>query len=222
MSKRRSQQRGRSKAASVSLRKTFPWAAVLGSTALGVALVAVLAYAVLNAGSAAPNPLSDADNSVPGVVVADTPPSQGHKPGPLKYDQTPSWGGEHNGTWMTCQGNVYDAEVPEENAAHSMEHGAVWVSYRPDLPKDQVTELRDLVEGTDYRLMSPFPGQKASISIQAWGRQLTADSADDPALKKFAQEFTNGPQTPEKGATCSGGVQTTGISDPTDAAPAMS
>lgn len=217
MSKRDTRTRTRGRATPVQVRKSFPWGTVLGAGVLGVFLVAILGYAVVNAGTAAPNPLRDADEAVQGVTVADEAPSQGHKPGPLEYDMTPSWGGEHNGAWMNCTGTVYEAEVPEENATHSMEHGAVWVTYKPDLPDDDVAKLRELVEGTDYRMLSTFPGQEAPISIQAWGRQLTADSADDPGLATFAEQYTNGPQTPEKGATCSSNLQTSGISDPVDA-----
>lgn len=200
----------RARAASVTVGKPFPWGTVVGASALGLALFVVLGYAVLNAGSAAPNPLRDAEESVPGIEVAQESPAQEHRPGPLEYEQSPSWGGPHNGTWTTCTGQVYEDQVPEENAAHSMEHGAVWVSYRPDLPEDEVAALRGLVEGADYRLLSPFPGQKAPVSVQAWGRQLTVDSATDERLETFADEFTNGPQTPERGATCAGGTPATG------------
>lgn len=211
MSTRREKTRAeRARAASVAISKPFPWGTLLGATVLGVALVSVLAYAVLNAGSAAPNPLQDAEAAVPGLAVAQTAPEQGHEPGPLEYDRSPSWGGPHNGAWTTCTGQVYAEQVPEEHAAHSMEHGAVWVTYRPDLPPEQVEAVKELVEGTDYRFLSPFPAQEDPISIQAWGRQLTVDSASDERLETFADEFTNGPQTPERGATCAGGTPATG------------
>ena len=198
------------RAAAAAVQRPFPWGTVLGAGVLGTALVGVLAYAVVNAGAAAPNPLRDADEAVQGVEVASAAPEQAHEAGPLDYDRSPSWGGAHNGAWTTCTGQVYDEQVPEEHATHSMEHGAVWITYRPDLPEDQVGALRDLVEGTDYRLLSPFPGQQDPVSIQAWGRQLRVDSASDERLATFAEEFTNGPQTPERGATCAGGTPATG------------
>lgn len=193
-----------------ALRKQFPWVTVLGVSVLGSVLVGILGYAVVNAGSAAPNPLRDADAAVKGISVAATPPSQGHQQGSLTYDTTPSRGGAHNGVWMTCTGNIYTEQVPDENATHSMEHGAVWVTYSPDLPKEQVKTLAGFVQDTNYRLLSPYPGQDSPISVQAWGRQLKVDSAGDPRVKTFLDKFTNGPQTPEKGATCSGGTQATG------------
>ena len=193
-----------------TLDTSFPWGILVGATALAVALVSVLAYAVLNTGSAAPDQLRSAEGAVPGLEVAQTPPGQAHEPGALDYDRSPSWGGPHNPAWSTCTGQVYDEPVPEEHATHSLEHGAVWITYQPDLPTEQVQALEQLVEGADYRLLSPFPGQDDPISIQAWGRQLVVDDASDDRLQTFAEEFTNGPQTPERGATCASGTRATG------------
>ena len=43
------------------------------------------------------------------------------------------------------------------------------------------------------------------------GRQLGVESASDARLETFAEQFTNGPQTPERGATCAGGTTTIGM-----------
>lgn len=210
MSTRRQQEVSSPQRTSTTLDRSFPWGMLLGAAALSVALVSVLAYAVLNVGSAAPDQLGSADEAVPGLEVAPAAPGQAHEPGSLKYDRSPSWGGAHNSIWTTCTGQVYSEQVPEENATHSMEHGAVWVTYRPDLPTEQVKALEGLVEGVDYRIVSPFPGQDDPISIQAWGRQLVVEDAADERLASFAEEFTNGPQTPERGATCASGTMATG------------
>ena len=40
----------------------------------------------------------------------------------------------------------------------------------------------------------------------AWGRQLAQDSVDLPRLSAFVDTFAQGPQTPELGAPCTGGM----------------
>ena len=111
--------------------------------------------------------------------------AQDHVAGPQTYKISPPVGGAHNVRWQNCQGSVYDAPIPKEHAVHSMEHGAVWITYRPALPADQVKKLADRVEGKDYMLMSPYEGLDKNISLQAWGYQLKLDSADDSRIDEF-------------------------------------
>lgn len=123
-----------------------------------------------------------------------------HVQGEVAYDEMPPVGGRHNPVWAACNGNVYDEPVINEQAVHSLEHGAVWITYSPDLPKDQIELLKDKVRG--YTLMSPFPGQTSPIMLTAWGNQLALASVDDSRIDTFLRKFRQGAQTPEPGATC--------------------
>lgn len=133
-------------------------------------------------------------------------PIQGglHVNAPVTYAQSPPVGGEHYPVWQNC--GIYDRPIESEYAVHSMEHGAVWLTYRPDLPAAEVEQLRGLARGRSYTLLSPFPGLDAPIAASAWGYQLKADSAGDARLGQFIARFRQGPQTPEPGAACVGGV----------------
>lgn len=126
-----------------------------------------------------------------------------HTTDPVTYEQTPPVGGNHNPTWLNC--GVYSSPVPNENAVHSLEHGAVWVTYRPDLPADQVETLVDSLPDT-YMVVSPFEGLDSPVVASAWGKQLKLTGVDDPRLEEFVKEYRQGPQTPEPGASCTGGT----------------
>lgn len=132
--------------------------------------------------------------------------SRDHVEGTVAYARTPPVGGDHSPIWQNC--GFYAAPVQNENAVHSLEHGAVWVTYRPDLPGDQVDTLRLLAEEQTFVLVSPFPGLPAPVVASAWGVQLSLDSAGDTELDQFVRAFRQGPQTPEPGASCSGGTST--------------
>lgn len=132
-----------------------------------------------------------------------------HKPGSLKYQVNPSVGGDHNAAWQNCAGAVYDAPIASEHATHSLEHGAVWITYRPGLNADQVQLLADRVRGSDYTMMSPQPSQPTNVSLQAWGYQLAVDAPDDPRIDQFLST-ARANAGPEQGASCSGGITTTG------------
>ena len=122
--------------------------------------------------------------------------------GHVDYPQTPPVGGPHSPTWATCMGNVYTKPLHNENAVHSMEHGAVWVTYRPSLPAADVNVLASDIQGKPYTLLSPYPGLPHPVVATAWGLQLPLDSANDPRLVQFIDTYAHGPQTPEQGAPC--------------------
>ena len=130
-----------------------------------------------------------------------------HVDTPVDYPQDPPVGGPHSPVWQTCQ--FYDVPIVTEQGVHSMEHGAVWITFQPDLPADQVATLQTLAAGGQELLVSPYPGLTSPVVASAWGVQLPLDSADDPRLAQFAAFFQNGPQTPELDTPCAMGTTDT-------------
>ena len=80
--------------------------------------------------------------------------------------------------WQNC--GFYDSEVAPENATHSLEHGAVWIGYSPDLADDEVSEVEDIVSQNDYVLASPVEGMDAPVTLSAWGYQIARRERDRP------------------------------------------
>ncbi|MGW2640965.1 DUF3105 domain-containing protein [Streptomyces sp. NPDC001348] len=132
--------------------------------------------------------------------------SRTHVTTPVKYPMHPPVGGNHNPVWLNCNGDVYTSPVKDENAVHALEHGAVWVTYTAKAKKADVDALAAKVKQTPYSLMSPYENQAAPLVLSAWGHQLTVKSADDPAVNKFFATYVQGAQTPEPGASCTGGT----------------
>lgn len=132
--------------------------------------------------------------------------SADHVTGTVDYATSPPAGGDHNAVWQNC--GVYAEPVSNENAVHSLEHGAVWITYSPDLPTDQVTALTAKAQGQGYALVSPYEDISAPIVLSAWGAQLAVDEADDPRVDAFLAKYLQGEQTPEPGAPCYGGTGT--------------
>ncbi|WP_030249598.1 DUF3105 domain-containing protein [Streptomyces sp. NRRL S-455] len=124
----------------------------------------------------------------------------------VKYASQPPVGGDHNQAWMNCNGDVYTKEINNTNAVHSLEHGAVWVTYNAKAKKADVDALAAKVKKTPYTLMSPMDDQKDPIMLSAWGHQRTVTGADDPDVDKFFEKFVQGKQTPEPGAACTNGL----------------
>ncbi len=142
-----------------------------------------------------------------GVEEFDVGKSGQHTKENVDYQQDPPVGGEHNPIWQNA--SFYEEPVRKENAVHTLEHGGVWITYDPDLPKDQQEALREIVEGQDCLLASPYPGLDAPVVASAWGAQARLDGVDDPNLQRFIRSYRKGPQTPEPGAACTGGISDT-------------
>jgi Protein of unknown function (DUF3105) len=149
--------------------------------------------------------------------------SHDHVPGPVTYAVTPPVGGPHNAIWMNA--GVYTKPVPPERAVHNLEHGAVWITYNPDLPSSQVQQLVDFFNkqsmisepgGRSNRYVDVTPwtdnNLPSPIMISSWGYQLGVDSPGDPRLQQFVDTFrANKTYTPEYGSPVDGiGVQTGG------------
>jgi hypothetical protein len=126
--------------------------------------------------------------------------TRNHVDTPVEYPQTPPVGGDHNAVWQNCQ--YYDTSVPNERAVHSLEHGAVWVTYSPDTSQADRAVLKALAATGDHILVSQYAGLPSPIVASAWGKQLQLQSVNDPKLQQFVDFFQNGPQTPELGVTC--------------------
>jgi hypothetical protein len=132
--------------------------------------------------------------------------SRNHTNSPVHYAQTPPVGGDHNPVWQNC--GSYAQPLHNENAVHSLEHGAVWITYQPNLPKDQVDKLAGVGRGQSFVLVSPYPGLPAPVVASAWGVQEWFHTANDPKLNEFVSKYRQGPQTPEPGAACTNGTGT--------------
>ena len=151
--------------------------------------------------------------TAPAATVATVPPttvappegvesysvSPSHTNDPVVYPQTPPVGGPHALSWETCV--FRDRPVPSESAVHSLEHGAIWITYQPDVPAEQLAVLKRLADSRRDVLVSRWDvGLPAPFVATSWGRQMKLSSADDPRLLQFIRAFTG--QAPEPSAPC--------------------
>ncbi|MFL1903518.1 DUF3105 domain-containing protein [Streptomyces tauricus] len=141
-----------------------------------------------------------------GVKKWSTKLTQNHVTKDVDYPMEPPVGGDHNQVWMNCNGDVYEDAIKNENAVHSLEHGAVWVTYNSKASDADVKALAEKVKKTPYSLMSPVEDQKDPIMLSAWGHQRTVKGASDPDVGAFFETYVQGKQTPEPGAACTNGL----------------
>jgi Protein of unknown function (DUF3105) len=123
--------------------------------------------------------------------------------GPIEYDRKPPTNGDHAPLWQNC--GFYDEPIQDRYAVHSMDHGVVWITYRPDLPQQQLQTLRSY-GNENYVIVSPYPGQTAPVIATSWRVQLKLRSANDPRLERFVNQFKISGLSPLSGNRCILGV----------------
>lgn len=171
-----------------------------GAVIGGVAAIAIIVGVVVT--SATP-PVDPATIEIEGIETFDNLEAL-HVQTAVDYTMTPPAGGPHNPSWLNC--GVYEESVPAEYAVHSLEHGAVWVTYDPEQVQGaDLDALRSAMPRT-YMILSPFPGLEAPVVASAWGVQIALDGVDDPRLSDFIVKYRQSPDAPEPGALCSQAV----------------
>jgi hypothetical protein len=169
---------------------------IAGAIVGGVAVIAILVGIVVT--SATP-PIDPDTIEIEGLETFEGLEAL-HVQSAVEYDMTPPAGGPHNPTWLNC--GIYEEEVPAEYAVHSLEHGAVWVTYDPEqVSGGDLDALRSAMPRS-YMILSPFPGLEAPVVASAWGVQVALDGIDDPRLNEFIIKYRQSPDAPEPGALC--------------------
>jgi hypothetical protein len=216
--------------ASVVAQRTIPWVTIAAAFVV-VLLVAGIAIALVPKfqskaaadrfvpSAANPDPSTSIDGVVSKTYTAGVHVTAAQR---VNYDQSPPFGGPHDQIWATCNGVVYPNALRSENAVHSLEHGAVWITYNPDdLSTDQVTALAAKVENKPFLFMSPYPGLDQPVSLQGWGRQLKLTDPTDKRIGEFISAVRGNQSIyPEPGATCD--TTSPALFDPTNPPPADS
>lgn len=180
-----------------SAKKPIPWRKIMGYggiTAVIVLLIVMVVTGTLN------TPQGGIPEGSQVIAIGDPLHVEEDIYGP---DEVPA-GGAHAPIWQNC--GYYLQPIEAENAVHSLEHGAVWIAYSPDLPAAQVDILRGLSSSSGKVLVSPVTGLDDPVVATAWGYQLRLDNAEDPRLTQFIVEFARSLSAPEPGGACSGGV----------------
>ncbi|MGH3942533.1 MAG: DUF3105 domain-containing protein [Pseudonocardiaceae bacterium] len=195
----------------VTATKPKPWGTIVAVLAVLIFAGGIFGYLYLRyEDSAAFIPTAenqDPSTQIDGIQKVEYgPKNRGHVVSPRRvaYDHSPPFGGPHDEFWATCDGQVYEQAVRNENMIHSLEHGAVWIAYNPEqITGTALDSLRKRVEGQFYIMLSPYPGLDSPISLQSWGHQLKVTDAEDERIDQFIRSLRANQYThPEVGSPC--------------------
>lgn len=147
--------------------------------ALATATVGLLAIMIV---------LKEPEPNRPGVAQVD------HKGGHVaskKYGGAePPTSGSHA---STVSWGIHDDEVADVNVLHNLEHGGIYVSYRPDISKEEIKKIEQLFSVPSSRkdfnpaktVVAPRAQNKANIVLSSWNRSETFTSFNENAMYEY-------------------------------------
>lgn len=102
---------------------------------------------------------------------------------------------------------VYTKELADVNTVHNLEHGGIYVSYRPDLPKAEIQQLQELLfkpfSDSIFRpskvIMAPRAANKSPIILSSWGRDLRLNRFNKDTVMNYY--LSNIGKSPEPSAS---------------------
>lgn len=122
------------------------------------------------------------------------------------WDMEVPAGGDHLSAWLNC--GVYSEPQIAEHAVHSLEHGAVWITYNPDeVDASTIEDMYGRQIPSSKVIISPVEDLQAPVAAAAWGADVLLDGPEDPRLEQFIKKYWQSGLVPEPGAQCSGAFE---------------
>jgi len=109
------------------------------------------------------------------------------------YNSNPPTSGDH---WPApANWGVYKAEQPDERLIHNLEHGGIWISYKPDTAAETVAKLEDFAQRYRKVIVAPRAANDSNMALAAWTRLQKLESFDENAILEFIQaHYDQGPE----------------------------
>ncbi len=108
------------------------------------------------------------------------------------YNSNPPTSGSHYA--QPAAWGVYNAELPDEQLIHNLEHGGVWISYT-NIDDATKSALEKLVRSQSKVIMEPRAKGDAPIVLASWNRLLKLQQFDEQVVLGFIEANRN--QSPE-------------------------
>lgn len=87
---------------------------------------------------------------------------------PREYNSNPPSSGAHYAS--PANWGIYDYEVHDRLFIHNLEHGGIWIAYKPSVSPEVVTELKAIADGFGGLkiVMAPRSANDADVAVVAW------------------------------------------------------
>lgn len=119
--------------------------------------------------------------------------AQGHE---HSYNSNPPTSGWHYP--QAAEWGAYREELPDETIIHNLEHGGIWISYKPDISEEIRAKLEGFFEKWGRKIIvAPRAKNDADIALAAWTRLDTfaVSEYSEERVEQFIRAYRNkGPE----------------------------
>ena len=120
------------------------------------------------------------------------PAGEPHDP----YNSNPPTSGWLSG--QTAKNDFYTAEIPDEYIIHNLEHGDIWIAYKPEISDEVKTKIKKYAG--PRVIVTPRAHNETDLALVAWGRldafNLEGGSVPEQRILDFIKRYQN--KGPEK------------------------
>ena len=115
---------------------------------------------------------------IPGQIFADQGQQHVGFDYVYEYNSNPPTSGPHYGD--PANWGIYDYEVNDKIFIHNLEHGGMWISYRPGVSTQVIADLKGIVNEYDgsQMVMAPRAANDTDIAVAGWIRLLKFNVTD--------------------------------------------
>lgn len=136
------------------------------------------------------------NRSLPGEFIADQGREHITARGDFVYNSSPPTSGPHFP--RAAEWGTYKEEIDDETIIHNLEHGGIWVSYKPGMPEEIRKKLESFYEKWGRKvIVAPRSKNDSDIALAAWNHldKFNVSEYSDERVEKFIKAFRNkGPE----------------------------
>src|SRR3990167_2118010 len=106
------------------------------------------------------------------------------------YNSNPPSSGPH---WQgPAKNGFYYSALPDQQLIHNLEHGHIWIAYKPDAGDEIKSKLKEIAQKEDWKVVvAPREANDSRIALVAWGRVLKMDEPDYTKIEGFIRTYRN-------------------------------
>lgn len=115
---------------------------------------------------------------------------------PFSYNSNPPTSGPHFAS--AEEWGVYDKEIPDQVLIHNLEHGGIWIAYKPGIDAEVAKKLEGIAKEYGRKvIMTPRQANDSDIAVAAWTQldKFSAGEFSEERVRDFIKAYRNkGPE----------------------------